>query len=228
VVVIASGCAPRAPAVNPNLAQVTKLELKQIKRQASQVAPLQAQLKTLQKRLQHVEQRVGLAAFTPTQLKRMRSSESKLIKPLATQVRAFGRSGKKLNLDRYLKGFDGAVIAYWATWCKPCTTSEELAHLKNLQKQLRRHNIELISIVIDSLKKAQADRRAPNWLYPFWFKQDAHIEMLSRPFIERVGMGLPLFLVLSRTGEVRYFLNNKLSDSAVRDIVTATANVCRI
>ena len=222
------GCATAQPIHDPNMAQITKRQLAQIQSQAAKIKPLEQQIKSLKQRLRHVEERVGLAQFNPSKLKRMPASESQLIQPNAVQVTAMGDRGKKLKLDRYLKNFDGAVFAYWATWCKPCTSPKELAHLKHLQKQLRRHNIELVSVVIDSLEKAQADPRAPNWLYPFWFKKDAHLEMLSRAFIQRVGMGLPLFLVVSRSGEVRYYLNDKLSDSTVRDLVTATAKVCRI
>jgi thiol-disulfide isomerase/thioredoxin len=148
--------------------------------------------------------------------------------PNAVKVSELGGAAKKHNLGDFIRGFDGAVIAYWATWCKPCTSPKELAHLKDLQRQLRRHNIELVSIVIDSLDKARQDPRARNWLYPFWYKNAAHLEMLPRSFIQRMGVNLPLFLVVSPSGDIKYYLNDKLSDVAVRDLVTATANVCRI
>ena len=220
------GCGGAQAQTDPNAVAVTRQDLDLLRRLAREVHSLRAENTALKRRLDFVEQRVGLARFRPSKLKPVHGVE---VKPKdAVRVVEAGARGKRANLGKYLGTYDGYVVAFWATWCKPCTSPEELAHLRMLQTRLRKSRIELVSVLIDDLKKAQADPRASGWLYPFWFREDAHIDMLPQAFIQRVGLNLPLFLVVSPSGEVRYVHNEKLTDDAVRDIVTATTNMCRI
>ena len=207
---------------------VTKAEMTRLRASVDEVTRLRAQLAKQAKRLQLVEQRAGVRPFRSTKIKPTGVGPVALTMPNASFVASLGANPKKLNLGKYLKAYDGYVVAYWATWCVPCTTDEELAHLRHLQKQLRRQNIELVSIAIDDIKAVLGDSRAPKWLYPFWHKQDGHLKMLPRALIQHVGVGLPLFLVVSKTGQIHYIHNSKLDDIAVRDLVTATASVCRL
>ena len=206
---------------------ITPAEYETFKKAVARVQSLEAKLKKLVERLKFVEQRVGLAELNSRKLRPSPVSQ-KLLTLRALHVTHPMDKPKKRDLKTYLKQFDSYVITYWATWCKPCTSLEELAHLKKLQKQLARHNIGMVSVVIDDLNKALAHPKASKWIYPLWFKRDAHLEMLPREFIAKVGVNLPLFLVVSRTGDIRYFYNDALSDGAVRDLVTAVAKVCRL
>jgi hypothetical protein len=128
-----------------------------------------------------------------------------------------------MSLSDHVRTSGGAVITFWATWCVPCTSDEELAHLRELQGYLRRHDIPLVSIAVDELATVQAHPKSRAWLYPFWHRMDAHIEMLPRSFVMTHGIGLPLFLVIGGDGEIRYFYNRQLDAAAVRDLVSAAA-----
>lgn len=188
------------------------------------IAELEAQLKLLDGRLSVNEQRNGLRPLQSAALTTAEGDLEALQPGDATYVGAFREAGKKRNLGRYVKDFDGYVMVFWATWCVPCTSDEELALLAQLQPQLARRNVALVSVAIDDLAKVQVHPKAERWIYPLWFAKDAHLAWLPQSFIQRVGVGLPIFLVVSRTGKVRYFANKKLDATAVRDIVTAAIN----
>lgn len=222
----ALGCAASVPSLPPGTVFLTQTQLAGLRAAAAEVTALRGENAALKQRLSVLEQRVGLARFTPKKLKRI-DGVSVQVKPGVYVADTDARATRR-KLDKHVAGFEGGyVVAFWATWCKPCTSREELARLRELKGRLSRSNVALVSILIDDLGKARADPRAPGWLYPFWFREDAHLDMLPRSFIERVGLNLPLFLVVSPTGAVRWFYNSALTDESMREIVTATARVCR-
>ncbi len=222
------GCGAPPQNIPAGTVWLSKAEHSRLTAAASRVSTLESQLATVQTRLKHIEQRVGLAALDGTQLKPLRGNNSLRFAGKASFVGQHGDRGRKRDMAQYLQQFNGYVVAYWATWCVPCISDEELVSLRKLQGQLRKHNIELVSIAVDGLDKVQRHRKAPRWLYPFWQRNDAHLEMLPRSFMSKVGVGLPLFLVVSRDGRIRYFYNRKLDSAAIRDLVSATASACRI
>ncbi len=224
---MACGCAAPQQNTNPNAVQLTRTEYARLHQAAARVGDLETQLAGVRTRLKHIEQRVGLASLQGTRLKTLRLGGS-LSLGKASFIGEDGGRARKRDMGQYLQQFNGFVVTYWATWCKPCISDEELVSLRQLQKQLRRHNIELVSIAVDDLSKVQRHRKARRWLYPFWHRNDAHLEMLPRSLINQVGVGLPLFLVVSRDGQIRYFYNRKLDEAAIRDMVSATASACRI
>lgn len=227
---LALGCGTSAPPPNhSNGVVLTRPEYASLTQAAGRVPALQAEIQRLAQRVSLVEQRVGLKPLNTDRLSRMEGGNTSLnFAGKAAFVSTPSARGEKRSMPDHLAAFDGYVIAYWATWCVPCISDEELVHLKDLQGQLRRHNIELVSIAIDGLKKVRSHQKAGRWLYPLWQKVDAHLDMLPRALIQKVGVNLPLFLVVSKTGQVRYYYNRKLDDAAVRDIVSATASVCRL
>lgn len=226
IVALLIGCATAEPPAQQGVV-ISAAELAELKAAASQVGALQRQLLALQQRLLLTEQRLGLAALSPDNVRPAPGALTMRFRK-ATVVDEDGGRGKKTDLGRHLSQYRGVVFAFWATWCKPCIADIELKHLRDLKKQLARHDIELVSMAIDSLAKVKAHPRASKWMYPLWQQDDGHIEMLPRALIDKVGLGLPLFVIADPDGRIRYIRNKQLDDAAVRDIVSATATVCRM
>ncbi len=166
------------------------------------------------------EQRLGLRPFNPRTIRRidgvMRFEPGK-----CTVLRRPGDRGRKVDLERVASRFPAYVVAYWATWCKPCTTPEEIAALQRLKDDLEQMGSTLFGVAIDGLKKVRNHRRADEWHYPIWHRDDAHIEWLPKAFIDRVGLGLPLFLVVSRDGRLLYWRTKPLDADAHEELLTA-------
>ena len=200
----------------------------ELRAQAARVPGLQTTIKQLERRLLQLERMVGLAAFRSDEISTP-TFASRTVKPRVSDVvEAYGQPAHKKNLAKHVAAYNGYVIVFWATWCVPCISDEELAHLRDLQRSLRRHNVELVSMAIDDLGKVLSHAKASKWLYPLWFRKDGHIEMMPRAMVEKVGVTLPLFLVVGPDGQIRYYRNKKLDTAAVRDIITATGSICRV
>jgi thiol-disulfide isomerase/thioredoxin len=111
------------------------------------------------------------------------------------------------------------VISFWATWCKPCTTPEELVLIGQLQRELGAASVGFLNLAVDDLSKVRGDARAPGWVYPVWQADDAHIELLPEAFIRKSGLGLPLFLVVDGRGVPRFWRNRNLDLAGVEELV---------
>jgi len=215
-------CAPPVVETPPGV-MLSDEEYARVMDAADRVDGLTRQVASLEERLVHAEQRVGLAAVPTERLTPLSEvSEARLTGPVSF-VSGPGARARRMSLSDHVRTSGGAVITFWATWCVPCTSDEELAHLRELQGYLRRHDIPLVSIAVDELATVQAHPKSRAWLYPFWHRMDAHIEMLPRSFVMTHGIGLPLFLVIGGDGEIRYFYNRQLDAAAVRDLVSAAA-----
>jgi len=167
------------------------------------------------------EQRLGTRPFQPRTLHRV-AGELRFEPGRCTVVRRPGERGKRTRFGRFASQFPAYVVAYWATWCKPCTTRRELTALRRLEGDLERMGGALFGVAIDGLEKVRSHRRADEWHYPIWQREDAHIEWLPKAFIDRVGLGLPLFLVVSREGRILYWRTKPLDEAAHEELLTAT------
>lgn len=125
------------------------------------------------------------------------------------------------SLAEYLGGQRGAVFSLWATWCKPCIADEELVLLRRLQQALP-SDFPLISMACDGLDKVLAHEKATRWIHPVWQLDDGHLAVLPQAFIQRYGLGLPVFLIVRSDGEVRWLRTQALDDQAVAEILAAT------
>ncbi len=126
------------------------------------------------------------------------------------------------HLGEHVGQHRGAVLALWATWCKPCIADEELIHLGTLQARLPA-DFPLISIACDGLDLVLAHEKAPRWIYPLWQQDDGHITLLPQRFIQHNGLGLPVFLIVAADGSVQAYRTHALDAAAVAEILTATA-----
>ena len=188
-----------------------------------QVSALQAQVEALKTRVSRVEPRVGIRSPKEGLLKPFPGGARTVKLPDAQRLEARDGRAKRASLSRFIAGKRGTVIAFWATWCVPCTSAEELAHMRDLRERLHEHGAEFVSMPIDGLDKVRGDRRASTWLYPLFQREGGHLEILPRSFVSSVGVNLPLFLVLDRRGRVTHYHNAVLNTEVIGEMITYTA-----
>ena len=226
-----SGCAqPTLLEQHPDSVLVTRAQVSQYERAVTRsdelgrrVERLEAELAALQSRVGRVEPRVGLQVQAASILKAMPGGPAFVKLPDAQRVNEVGARGKRTSVARFVDGKRGVVVAFWATWCVPCTSAEELRHMSGLREQLHDHGAEFVSMPIDGLDKVMGDRRASTWLYPLFQRDGGHLEILPRSFVTSVGVNLPLFLVIDRSGRVTHYHNSVLNSEVIREMVTHTA-----
>lgn len=206
-------------------AESMRAAVQEVAELSERVRDLVRELRTLRTRLEQAEQRMGLREFRPGTIKPFKARDRYANMVEGAYVPKPGARGKKRRLVDHLRSFDGLVIAFWATWCEPCIADEELSMLRDLQGQLRQNKLELVSFAVDELSKVRGHRKRSRWIYPLWQRKDAHLEMLPRAFVSKVGVGLPLFLVLNRDGEIRYYHGSPLDRDVVRELVTAAVSL---
>ena len=146
----------------------------------NEIAALRVSLKGLSRRLEVAEMRAGLKPVVTERLRTGRAGERVRLVDDLIRVESQGDRARRVRLRSHLANFDGYVISFWATWCVPCCSPEELAHVRTLRRQLRRHNVELLSVAVDDLDAVLGDSRAATWLYPLWQGKGAHLSMLNR------------------------------------------------
>jgi len=95
--------------------------------------------------------------------------------------------------------------------------------METLQADLDRAGSALFGVAIDGLRTVKRHRRADQWYYPIWHRKDGHIDWVSKAFIDRAGLGLPLFLVVSRSGQILYWHNKPLNRQVMAELVTAAS-----
>lgn len=227
------GCASSSAAPNPNdPVLILPAELAKLKAEAARVGPLEARIAALEREgaartaeLQVAQERLGLAPFNPSTLE---AADVALKLPDANRLEAEGGKARKTSLARALGDTrHGALIAFWATWCKPCTAPDELARLKRLRAELATHGADVLFFAVDELSKVMADPRASTWLYPLWQKDQGHLDMLPEAFVRSQGVDLPLMLIVSKAGRIAWVRKGALDDAAVTDIVTAVMRGAR-
>jgi len=226
VLVACASSHPVAPDLGPDGVIVTQTELDGLRAAAARTETLEARVAALEGALGHdrvrlegIEQLVGLRPFTPQGITR---AGGRLVLPDALLVDHDGARPRRTSLARHLAASrGGAVIAYWATWCKPCIAEEELDLLRALQAQLEGHGVALVSLAVDGIEAVQGHARAREWIYPLWQRDQGHVATLPEAFLRGVGLNLPLFVIVDRAGELRWYRNEALDERAVREIVTA-------
>ncbi|MCB9728237.1 MAG: redoxin domain-containing protein [Deltaproteobacteria bacterium] len=182
---------------------------------------LRAQVAALEERLDQVEQRTGLEPPSPTTLTAFSESDARLEAVDVAKVEQRGTKPRRTRVAAEVPSGGPYVLTWWATWCKPCTSPEELALLARLRGALAREGISFLSVDVDPPGTADQDARAGTWLYPYLQAKDAHLQMLPRGFVQKVGVDLPLHVVVDASGRIVWFRKGALSEQAVRELVTA-------
>lgn len=226
---VAGACASPSLAAPPkpeDPVTVRRSELEALRATADRVPALEGQIAALERERQALtaavevaNQRLGLAPFAPAGLER---GDFTVKLPDALRVDGRAQKPRKASLARAVgDARRGLVLAYWATWCKPCTSDEELARLAKLRAELATQGAELAFLAIDGIDKVLSDPRADRWLYPLWQRDQGHLEMLPEAFVRRGGLDLPLMLVVGKGGRVSWVRRGALDDDAARDLLTA-------
>lgn len=199
------------PRTDPRVAQ-------QMAALEQRVVRLEAALNQTRARLDRAEQRLGLRPFDPQSLRQASGGALNLGK--AKRLAKPGGRASTRSLKQHVAEGRGAVFALWATWCKPCIADAELAHLRDLRASLPK-DVPLINVACDGIDKVKAHAKADRWLYPLWQKNDGHIDLLPKRFIDQNGLGLPLFVVVDAQGQMRWWRNAALSDGVIDELITA-------
>lgn len=223
VLVASAACAsgPVPVPVGPDPAEVAALRAA-----AARVGPLEARVAALETerdalraRVRVLEQRAGVRAFETEALV---AGAGRVILPEAQRVEAREEGPRRARLSREVAASrGGTVIAYWATWCKPCIAPEELELLRELRAQLAREGVGFVSMAIDGLDRVLGHDRAGEWLYPLWQRDQGHLDMLPEALLRGADVSMPLFLVVTAKAELRWYRAEQLTPEAVDDLVTA-------
>lgn len=191
----------------------------------ARISGLERQLIELKKKVKVLHVRTALLSYRPERIKAMPGGPQPAEFSDVTTIATRGDRAKKRSLKKIVASTKGAVISFWATWCVPCISDEELAHLRKLRQQLARYDVAVIPMAVDDLDRVLAHPKAGQWLYPLYFKKSGHIELLPQRFIETAGMGLPLFVVVSNRGDIHYVYQKKLDDDLVVEMVHAALSL---
>jgi hypothetical protein len=218
-------------AAPPTQEERLKLHVNQLtkKNRALQVAreSQNQKLDALITSLHYLEYLVLKRPFTPNKIQQMSQfTASKRItramkSPLPNKKARFLSSAKNSSQMRNLSALferGPVLIALWATWCKPCVSPEEKAHLSRLRDQLRPYGVPLLSIGVDQWSKIKEGKE--KWFYPLWHLKDAHLNLTPEIIFKRVGLGLPLFFLRMPDHSTPYFLSHTLSKESVAEWVT--------
>lgn len=188
----------------------------------AEIATLRSQVDDLKGRFSIVEQRLGLVPFQPKALTPVNGLHLDYTGPAGSvYVESAAASPKKQKLGTAFKGLPGGVVALWATWCKPCTSDEELGRLRQLQGTLHGEGLQFISLAVDSIDKVRSDPRAPKWVYPLWQADDAHLDLVPRELVDTQGVKLPMFFVAGADGTIVAYKTGALDERTMAELVTA-------
>ena len=195
----------------------TRAELAEVRHLLEQSRGAMSQLR---ERVATLEGAVGLTTFKPRFLTAA-DPGMKLGWGSATLVDSVGGPPRKVKLNAEVKGSAGTVVAFWATWCKPCTSDEEIARMRVLSAALEREGFVFVSMPIDALDAVRGDARAAKWHYPLYQATDGHLDMLPEAFVRQKGVGLPMFFVARPDGAVTFYRQGPLDDLVVAELLRA-------
>ncbi|MFT7581961.1 MAG: thiol-disulfide isomerase/thioredoxin [Myxococcota bacterium] len=220
-VVVTSGCGLQLQPDEVILkrAQVVAMEASVTEVQAltSRVTTLEHSNEALTTRLKAVEGKAGKRRSTGPALKR---GKGRIALTSASVIETASSKAQTRQLKQRIEGTDkGVVIAIWATWCKPCIDDEELKLMRLLRRRLEATGAGLVSLAVDGLDKVRAHEKAADFLYPVWQRDRGHYDILPKSYLSGGNVGLPIFLVVDRRGQLAWYRERQLDMHAVDEIV---------
>lgn len=205
--------------------QLTKSQYLELKAAADRVDGLESRLTGLLQRIEFLEERAGVRPVSERTLKRAIGLGRVQFPGKVRLITDLGDSGRKRDLGAVIRSQRATVVTWWATWCKPCTSPEELRHLARLKTTLDRYGLKLVSLAVDDVPTVRNDSRAATWVYPYWQLKDGHLDVLPETMLRSGGVGLPLFLIIDGAGQIRWIRKQALTNRAVDDLVSAAVNL---
>ncbi|MEZ4269369.1 MAG: hypothetical protein R3F39_23670 [Myxococcota bacterium] len=182
---------------------------------------LRERIDEYEQRLSIAEQRVGLTPPNPSGLTAFDVSGAHLEPVDVAKMDSRGNKPRRTRLAAEVAPGAPYVVTFWATWCKPCTSPEELLLSAELRGSLAREGLGFVNISVDPPGVADRDPRSGTWLYPYLQAKDAHLQMLPRAFVEKFGVDLPLHLLVTGSGRIAWFRKGALNEAVVDELVTA-------
>ena len=105
-------------------------------------------------------------------------------------------SGKTYELNQ-LRG-KVVLVNFWATWCKPCIV--EMPSMQKAYNQLRKHNIEILAISIDSdtkeIQQFLDNNLQQHLAFPIFFDKDKRVSSAYGTF------QVPETYIVDRSGKI--------------------------
>ncbi|MBI2894471.1 MAG: TlpA family protein disulfide reductase [Deltaproteobacteria bacterium] len=108
--------------------------------------------------------------------------------------------GRQVSLAPNLAHQDVVVIAFWATWCRPCAI--ELPFLQDLYVQHRNDGFAVLAISMDGPESESQVRptvRRYGWTFPVLLDRDTRVVGLHNP-----RRAAPYSIIIGRDGRVAY------------------------
>lgn len=138
-------------------------------------------------------------------------------------IAAFDLNGSPVNIGKVLgrKGARGAVVAFWAEWCKAC--AHELEQLRDAREQLKAAGVEVLLVnVMDNQEVTVNKLTALRMLDMFSSVRDATGSIADSVGIRPPGGGevkLPFAMVVARRNQAVVRVMTKGSDKFIETIL---------
>ena len=139
-------------------------------------------------------------------------------------IAAFDLNGSPVNIGKVLarKGARGAVVAFWATWCKACL--HELEQLRDARDQLKAAGVEVLLVnVMEDQEKVAAKLGELNMGGMFSTVRDATGSIAESMGINQPSGGdplkLPFAMVVARRNQMVVRVATSGSQTFVEDVL---------
>lgn len=108
--------------------------------------------------------------------------------------------GGSKNLQSYAKNDKFTILAFWATWCKPC--KKELSNLKYLLPDWKkRFDVEVVAISLDD---SRTTRKVESFVNGERWKFDVLLDVNKKTKRELNFAAIPYSMLIDKQGRIAY------------------------